>query len=178
MPESPIRVPGKVNWTAAALMTAGFCCVLIAISETTVWGWGSVKTIALLLVGLVLAALWVLVEVRASEPLIDMAMMRIRGVWTTNLVAFLLGAGMYAAFLIFPQFAQLPKSTGFGFGASIVDRRSVPAAGGAADEPGRLVRGDGRPSVRLAVRGDRRRGDHRLGVRLAGGAARATRTTC
>ena len=120
IPESPVRVPGKVNWTAAALMAAGFSCVLIAISETTVWGWGSVKTIALLLAGLVLTGLWVLVEVRATEPLIDMAMMRIRGVWTTNLVAFLLGAGMYAAFLIFPQFAQLPTSTGFGFGAGIV----------------------------------------------------------
>jgi MFS family permease len=41
-------------------------------------------------------------------------------VWTTNLVAFLLGAGMYASFLVFPQFAQLPTSTGFGFGASVV----------------------------------------------------------
>ena len=120
VPESPIRVPGRVNWTAAASMTAGFCCVLVAISETTVWGWGSVKTIALLLAGLVLSGLWVLVEVRASEPLIDMTMMRIRGVWTTNLVAFLLGAGMYAAFLIFPQFAQLPKSGGVGFGSSVL----------------------------------------------------------
>jgi MFS family permease len=120
VPESPIRVPGKVNWLAAALMAAGFSCVLIAISETTVWGWGSVKTIALLLAGLVLTGLWIFVEVRSPEPLIDMAMMRIRGVWTTNLVAFLLGAGMYAAFLIIPQFAQLPTSTGFGFGASIV----------------------------------------------------------
>jgi EmrB/QacA subfamily drug resistance transporter len=120
VPESPIRTPGKVNWLAAALMAGGFSCVLIAISETTVWGWGSVKTIGLLLAGIVLTGLWILVEVRSSEPLIDMAMMRIRGVWTTNLVAFLLGAGMYAAFLIIPQFAQLPKSTGFGFGASIV----------------------------------------------------------
>ena len=49
-----------------------------------------------------------------------MAMMRIRGVWTTNLVAFLLGAGMYASFIVYPQFAQLPRSTGFGFGASVV----------------------------------------------------------
>jgi MFS family permease len=48
-----------------------------------------------------------------------MTMMRIRGVWTTNLVAFLLGAGMYSSFIVFPDFAQLPKSTGFGFGASI-----------------------------------------------------------
>ena len=56
----------------------------------------------------------------SREPLVDMTMMRIRGVWTTNLAAFLLGAGMYASFIVFPQFAQLPKRTGFGFGASVV----------------------------------------------------------
>jgi MFS family permease len=120
VPESPVRVPGKVNWLAAALMTAGFSCVLIAISETIAWGWGSPKTLGLLAAGLVLSAAWVVVEVRSREPLIDMVMMRVRGVWTTNLVAFLLGAGMYASFLLYPQFAQLPKSTGFGFGVSVV----------------------------------------------------------
>jgi MFS family permease len=49
-----------------------------------------------------------------------MKMMRIRGVWSTNAAAFLLGAGMYASFILYPQFAQLPRSTGFGFGASVV----------------------------------------------------------
>jgi EmrB/QacA subfamily drug resistance transporter len=120
IPESPVRVPGRVNWLAAGLMSGGFICVLVAISETITWGWGSPKTLGLLAVGLLGSLAWVMVEVRSKEPLIDMAMMRIRGVWTTNLVAFLLGAGMYASFLIFPQFAQLPKSTGFGFGASVV----------------------------------------------------------
>jgi EmrB/QacA subfamily drug resistance transporter len=120
IPESPVRVSGRVNWLAAALMTAGFSCVLISISETISWGWGSAKTLGLLAAGLLGCLAWVAVEVRSDEPLIDMTMMRIRGVWTTNLVAFLLGAGMYASFLIYPQFAQLPKSTGFGFGASVV----------------------------------------------------------
>jgi EmrB/QacA subfamily drug resistance transporter len=120
VPESPVRVPGRVNWLAAVLMTVGFCCVLIAIAQTTTWGWGSAKTLGLLAVGLVVTAAWIVVEVRSEVPLIDMAMMRIRGVWTTNLVAFLLGAGMYASFLVYPQFAQLPRSTGFGFGASVV----------------------------------------------------------
>jgi EmrB/QacA subfamily drug resistance transporter len=120
VPESPVRVPGKVNWLAAALMTIGFSCVLIAISETITWGWGSARTLGLLAAGVVASVAWVAVELRSVEPLIDMAMMRVRGVWTTNLVAFLLGAGMYASFLLYPQFAQLPKSTGFGFGASVV----------------------------------------------------------
>jgi EmrB/QacA subfamily drug resistance transporter len=120
VPESPIRTPGRVNWLAAALMSIGMCCVLIAIAQTTVWGWGGTKTIALLAIGAIVIGAWVWVEVHSREPLIDMALMRIRGVWTTNLVAFLLGAGMYASFIVFPQFAQLPKSTGFGFGASVV----------------------------------------------------------
>ncbi len=120
IPESPVRVPGRINWLAAALMTIGISMVLLAVSETTTWGWGSAKTIGLILAGLLVTAAWIAVETRSRNPLIDMTMMRIRGVWTTNLAAFLLGAGMYASFIVFPQFAQLPKSTGFGFGASVV----------------------------------------------------------
>jgi EmrB/QacA subfamily drug resistance transporter len=120
IPESPVRVPGRVNWLAAALMSVGISVVLIAVSETTKWGWGSAKTLGLIAAGLVICGVWVAVEIRSREPLIDMTMMRVRGVWTTNAAAFLLGAGMYSSFVVFPQFAQLPKSTGFGFGASVV----------------------------------------------------------
>jgi EmrB/QacA subfamily drug resistance transporter len=120
VPESPVRVPGRVNWLAAFVMAVGISASLLAVSETSVWGWGSLKTIGLLAAGLAICALWVAIEVRSREPLVDMTMMRIRAVWTTNTAAFLLGAGMYASFIIIPQFAQLPKSTGFGYGSSIV----------------------------------------------------------
>jgi EmrB/QacA subfamily drug resistance transporter len=120
VPESPVRVPGRINWLAAALMSTGMALVLVAISETTTWGWGSAKTVLVLLGGVLVALVWIAVEMRSREPLIDMRLMRVRAVWTANLTAFLLGAGMYASFIVFPQFAQLPKSTGFGFGASIV----------------------------------------------------------
>jgi EmrB/QacA subfamily drug resistance transporter len=120
VPESPVRTPGKVNWRAAALMSVGISAALLAVSQTTTWGWGSPKTLGLLAAGLLVCAAWVAVEVRSAEPLVDMTMMRVRGVWTTNAAAFLIGAGMYSSFIIIPQFAQLPKSTGFGFGASVV----------------------------------------------------------
>lgn len=120
VPESPVRTPGRVNWLAAALMTVGLSAVLLAISQTTTWGWVSAKTLGLTAFGLLVTLLWIVVEVRSREPLIDMTMMRVRGVWTTNAAAFLLGAGLYASFVVFPQFAQLPQSTGFGFGASVV----------------------------------------------------------
>jgi MFS family permease len=120
VPESPVREPGRVNWLAAALMSIGISAVLLAISQTTEWGWFSSKTVGLTLTGFAIVAAWIGVEVRSKNPLVDMAMMRVRGVWTTNAAAFLLGAGLYASFVVFPQFAQLPKSTGFGFGASVV----------------------------------------------------------
>jgi EmrB/QacA subfamily drug resistance transporter len=120
IPESPVRAPGRINWLAATLMSIGICLVLIAIAQATVWGWGDARTVSLFSAGVAVCAVWVAVELRSETPLVDMGMMRIRGVWTTNLAAFLLGAGMYSSFIVFPQFAQLPKSTGFGFGASAV----------------------------------------------------------
>jgi EmrB/QacA subfamily drug resistance transporter len=120
VPESPVKVPGRVNWPGAVLMSAGLIVVLLAVSQTTSWGWGSPKTLGLIAVGLVLTAGWVLSELRTENPLVDMRMMRIPGVWTTNVVAFLLGVGMYSSFILIPQFVQEPKSTGYGFGASVV----------------------------------------------------------
>jgi EmrB/QacA subfamily drug resistance transporter len=120
IPESRIRTAGRVNWTAAVLMSSGLSCVLIGIAQATAWGWAGPGTLALLGSGLAVCLAWILVELRSRNPLIDMAMMRVRGVWTTNLAAFLVGAGLYAWFLLLPQFAQLPRSTGFGYGASVV----------------------------------------------------------
>jgi EmrB/QacA subfamily drug resistance transporter len=120
IPESQVRASGRVNWVSAALMSTGMCCMLIAIAQTTVWGWVSVRTLSLLAAGLALCAVWILAEIRSQHPLVDMSLMAARGVWAPNLAAFLLGAGMYSAFLLLPQFAQLPRQTGFGYGASVV----------------------------------------------------------
>jgi EmrB/QacA subfamily drug resistance transporter len=120
VPESPVKTPGKVNWLAAALMSTGLVAVLVAVSETTTWGWGSAKTLGLIAAGGLVLVAWVWVEVRSAVPLVDMKMMRIKGVWTTNAVAFLLGVGMYSSFILIPQYVQEPTSTGYGFGASVV----------------------------------------------------------
>src|SRR5581483_2657396 len=84
VPESPIRVPSRVNWSAALLMSAGLVLVLVAVSQTASWHWLSAKTIGCIAAGIVVLAAWVRVESRSEEPLVDMLMMRILGVWTTN----------------------------------------------------------------------------------------------
>jgi EmrB/QacA subfamily drug resistance transporter len=119
VPASPVRAPGRLRWRAAALLSGWLVALLVPISEAPSWGWGSSRVLGLLAVAVVLAAAWVLVETRSSHPLIDMHMMRIPAVWTTNLVAFLFGVGMYAVFAFLPEFLQTAPSAGYGFGVSI-----------------------------------------------------------
>ena len=120
VPPSPVRTPARINWTAAVLMSAGLSALLIAISEATTWGWGSARTLGLMAAGLLVSVAWIRWEIRSSTPLVDMQLMRLRAVWSTNLAAALLGGGMYALFLIVPEFVQAPRSTGYGLGASDV----------------------------------------------------------
>ncbi|MCW2953411.1 MAG: transporter, partial [Conexibacter sp.] len=120
VPESPLRTPGRINWLAALLLSAGLAGVLLAITQAPSWGWLSVRTLGVLGVGLALLAGWVCVELRSRAPLVDMRMMRIRAVWTTNLAGLLLAVGMFCAFLLIPQLVEVPASTGFGLGATPV----------------------------------------------------------
>ena len=119
VPESPLRVPGRVNWVGAGLMSVGLAALLVAVAQAPIWHWLSVKTLVALAVGLVVLALWVRSEARSEAPLVDMRMMRIRGVWTTNAVALLLGFGMYSSFILIPEYVETPTSSGYGFGSSV-----------------------------------------------------------
>jgi EmrB/QacA subfamily drug resistance transporter len=119
VPESPIRVQGGVNWKGAALMSVGLASVLVAVSQAPVWHWLSAKTLLLFGVGVTFLVAWIRSEVRSRHPLVDMRMMRIRGVWATNAVAALLGFGMYAFFILLPEYVETPARSGYGFGSSV-----------------------------------------------------------
>jgi EmrB/QacA subfamily drug resistance transporter len=119
VPESPLRVPGRVDWVGAVLLAGWLVALLLAVSQGQSWGWTSGRIIALFAAAVVLAVTWILVERRSSEPLVDMHMMQLRAVWTTNTATALIGASMFALFFLVPQLVELPKSTGYGFGASI-----------------------------------------------------------
>ena len=119
VPESPVRTPGRISWLPAVLLSAWLVALLVALSEAPDWGWFSSRVLGLLAAAVVLGAAWVIAELRAATPLIDMKMMRRPAVWTNNLVALLIGMGMYATFAFLPEFVQTPPAAGYGFGASI-----------------------------------------------------------
>ena len=119
VPESPVRAPGRINWLGAGLMSAWLVTGLLAISYAPMWGWADSSVIGLLGATAILLAVWVVVENRSDSPLVDMKMMRIPAVWSTNLAALLFGFGMFAMFVTLPQFTETPTHAGYGFGASV-----------------------------------------------------------
>jgi EmrB/QacA subfamily drug resistance transporter len=119
VPESPVRAEGAVSWTAGLFLSGWLVALLLAVSEAPVWGWASTAVILLFALSAVLFVAWVVVELHAKAPLIDMEMMRTPAVWINNLVAFLFGVGMYSFLTFVPEFLQTPRSSGYGFGASV-----------------------------------------------------------
>ncbi|MGO9763901.1 MAG: MFS transporter [Solirubrobacteraceae bacterium] len=119
VPASPVRTPAAINVVSAGLMVAGLSTLLVAVTKAGSWGWASPRSAGLLAVSAAVLGAWVRHELVSDTPLVDMRMMAVRGVWTTNVAAFLLGVGMYASIAVIPALVELPRSTGFGFGASI-----------------------------------------------------------
>ncbi|HET7743108.1 MAG TPA: MFS transporter [Gaiellaceae bacterium] len=119
IPESPVRTPGHVNVLAATLLSGWLVALLLGISDGSSWGWTSTRVLGLFVAAAVLLVAWIRVESGTRQPLVDMRMMRIRGVWTTNLAALLIGFGMYSSFILIPQFVETPSANGYGFSASV-----------------------------------------------------------
>ena len=119
VPESPVRVKGTISFPGVVLLSLWLVALLLGVSQGPVWGWHSTKVIGLLLVAAVLIVLWVIVETKSNDPVVDMKMMRIPAVWTNNLVSFLFGMGMYSVMAFLPEFLQTKKAlAGYGFSAS------------------------------------------------------------
>src|SRR3954451_4124922 len=121
IPESPVRGSTPVSWKPAILLSVWLICLLLALSQAPRWGWGSGRVLGLFVVAVVIAFVWIMIEERSAAPLIDMKMMRLPAVWTTNLVAFVTGIGMYSTFAFLPEFVQTARSACYGFGASITE---------------------------------------------------------
>jgi EmrB/QacA subfamily drug resistance transporter len=120
VPESPVKSPAKIDWTGAALLSGALVCMLLAVSEGSRWGWTSGRILGLFAASAVLFRVWGRFELRVPQPLVDMRLLRLRGVWTVNLTGLLTGFGMFGSFILTPALVQAPESTGYGFGEDVL----------------------------------------------------------
>lgn len=109
VPESPIKTRSRVDVPGALLLSGGLVCMLVALTEGNRWGWDSGRTLGLFLAAAVLLLVWGRVELRVSEPMVDMRMLAQRPVLFANLTGLAAGFAMFGSFVLIPQLAQLPR---------------------------------------------------------------------
>lgn len=119
--ESANRSPGRVDWAGGVLLSGAVVALLLPISQGASWGWGSPAVIGLFVAAVVLGAVFVAVERRVHEPLIDIELLRRPAVATSHVAALIIGFGMYGAFTLVPLLAQTSPEVGFGFGSSVTE---------------------------------------------------------
>lgn len=120
IPKTAERHEGTINWLGAVLLGTGLTAFLIGVTQGRGWGWSSGRTIGVFVLAVLALVTWVFAELRAKEPLVNMKIMVIRGVWTANTVALLVGLAMFGSFTVVAQYMQMPESTGYGFGKDVL----------------------------------------------------------
>jgi EmrB/QacA subfamily drug resistance transporter len=115
VPESPIKTPTRPDYLGGATLSAALAALLVAISEGESWGWTSPGVLGLLAAAAGLFALWVQIEQRVPEPLVDLRTFARRHMAATNLTTLLIGFSMFASFILLPNFVTRE------FGASPIE---------------------------------------------------------
>ena len=92
--------------SGAVSVTGGLALLVYAISKAPDVGWGTTRTIGLLLAAVLILAFFVVWELRATAPLVPFGIFRIRTLTGANIVGLLLGAMIYANFFILTLYVQ------------------------------------------------------------------------
>ncbi|WP_432570602.1 MDR family MFS transporter [Kineococcus sp. SYSU DK005] len=108
-----IHLPKRRN--TARIDYAGMVTLALALTGTvlvTSWGgtehaWGSATILGLSAATVVLAVAFVLIELRAPEPVLPMRLFRNRTFVVTTLLGFVVGAGMMGALAYLPTYLQM-----------------------------------------------------------------------
>jgi EmrB/QacA subfamily drug resistance transporter len=105
-----VRHPHKIDWAGAAVLTTAVVCLVLL----TTWGgaqyaWGSATIIALGVATVVLVAMFVLIEQRASEPLMPPKLFAGRGFSISVVLGFLVGVAMFGALTFLPLYLQVVR---------------------------------------------------------------------
>jgi MFS family permease len=92
--QAPTGRAARLDWLGTAILGATLACLLVPLISVPFWGWLSPLTLCLLGGFVVLLALFILVENRVRDPLLDLDLVRKNRVFAAGTVAALLN---YAA---------------------------------------------------------------------------------
>lgn len=120
VPSSADRPGERLDVLGAALLTAGLVALLVAIAEGSEWGWSSPAVVGLIVTAAVVLAAWVYQQLRIPAPLVQLRLLRHPAVLTGDACAVVLAVAMYMNLSAVTAYVQTPRSTGYGFSATVV----------------------------------------------------------
>jgi MFS family permease len=115
LPEGPLHTGQRLPVVPFVLLTLGLIGVVSALSLGDAWGWISARTVGSLAAGLLALVAWLVVEFRATNPLVDTRVLVNPSVAVVSGVTFCLAfstIGFFGANAIF--LGSAPEKTGFG----------------------------------------------------------------
>ncbi|WP_241051741.1 MFS transporter [Achromobacter xylosoxidans] len=98
---------GRLDVAGALTVTASLMLAVYAVVNGNEAGWTSAQSLGLLGAAALLMALFLLIEARVAEPLMPLALFRLRNVATANVVGVLWAAAMFAWFFVSALYMQL-----------------------------------------------------------------------
>ena len=100
------KFPGRFDLGGFLLAGSGLALLMYALSEGPSSGWSSWNIFGSAILGTLLLCLFVLVELKVPEPMIDLGLLHNRLFRTTNLVSFFAYAGFLGLLFIAPLYLQ------------------------------------------------------------------------
>ncbi|MBE1598432.1 MFS transporter [Streptomyces stelliscabiei] len=105
-----VRRKVKVDWAGAFLITAAVCLLLIWVTFAgDKYDWVSWQTYAMVGGTVALLALFLLVESKATEPIMPLRLFRNRTIALASLASLFVGVAMFAGTIFFSQYFQLAR---------------------------------------------------------------------
>jgi EmrB/QacA subfamily drug resistance transporter len=101
------RHPAPLDYNGTALITLGMGLSVLALQQSSIWGWGDAKTWICLALGLGTLAAFVLYELRTSDPLLRLSVFRDKAFAIDNVVLFLLMIPFVPLFFFASMYAQI-----------------------------------------------------------------------
>jgi EmrB/QacA subfamily drug resistance transporter len=99
--------PAPIDNTGTALITLGMGLSVLALQQSSVWGWDDVKTWACLAVGLAILVAFVRYELRVENPLLRLTVFKDRAFAVDNIILFLLMIPFVPLFFFASMYAQI-----------------------------------------------------------------------
>ncbi|WP_243740494.1 MDR family MFS transporter [Streptomyces sp. 8K308] len=122
-----VRRRVRIDWAGALLVVGAVSLLLIWVTLAgESYPWASWQTLAMVGGSLLLGALFVLVELRASDPIIPPRLFRDPTITLTSIASIFVGIAMFAGTIFFSQFFQLAQ----GRSATVSGLMTIPMIGG------------------------------------------------